>query len=160
MVSIPHKPLVDFNVVFAAEFTEFVLKGERVVVGFLIVDVVDEVWQMGFADGEESVSALPGEVGRTAGLVFDPLAGLGFEDIDQLRPGKGWMEANRQMHVVIHPAHAVGVGFGVMHKGCHYREEFRAEIAVQMVFPVFGAENQMNQIEGQGLWHMGFMADG
>ena len=127
------------------------------VVRFLIIDVVDEFGQVGFADGKKSVAALPGEIGGAAGLFFDPLTGLGFEDVDQLRPGKGRVKTDRQMNVIVHPAHTIGMGFCVVHDRGHHRKQAGAKIAVEPFFAVFGAEHEMDQVAGQGLWHVNFM---
>ena len=41
MGSIPNIPFVNFDVVFSANFTEFVLKWQRVMVNLLVIDVVN-----------------------------------------------------------------------------------------------------------------------
>lgn len=148
MGSIPNIPFINFNVIFQTDCPEFVLEGKSVVVGFLVVDVVDEFGHVCFAHGEKSIAFLPGEIGGTPGLLFNPLAGLSFEDVDQLCTRNSRMQADRQVYMVVHSAHAVGVGFGVVHHRGHHCEKIGTEVAIESVFTVFGAENEVNQVEG------------
>ncbi len=61
------------------------------------------------------------------------------------------MQADGQMHVIVHPANTAGVGFCIFHKCRHHGKKVRAEIAVKKIPPVFRAENEMDLMEGKGL---------
>ncbi len=56
--------LVVGDAVFLEHGAVFVLEGAGAVVLFLVVDVAREGRELGFADGKETVAALPGEGGE------------------------------------------------------------------------------------------------
>ena len=69
---------VPFEVVFLKKFSEFVLEGHGLVVGFLVLNVFFHGLKVGDANGEGGVAALPFEVGEVVGLGFEPVIGGAF----------------------------------------------------------------------------------
>ena len=74
-------------------------------------------------------------------LFLDPLAGLGFQNIHQLRARDGLMKPDGQMNMVVHTANAISMGFHAGDDICHDREQFRAQVAIQPIRTVLGTEN-------------------
>ncbi len=60
--SIPNIPFVDFHTMPSADLAEFALEGHRLVMFFLVCDVAFDLFDVGWAHREDSVSALPLEL--------------------------------------------------------------------------------------------------
>jgi len=73
--SVPHVGFVVIDAVFLQEGSQLVLKRSGLVMLFLIVDVGAEGIEIGGADGEAGVAALPGEILSAGGLGLHPFGG-------------------------------------------------------------------------------------
>jgi len=67
-----------FDAVLLQEFAQFVLEVLFAVMFFLVVDVVEQGIDGGWAGGEDRVAALPGEGLEVRGFRFEPFRGTGF----------------------------------------------------------------------------------
>lgn len=130
----------------------FVLKGAGAVVVFLIVDVSGEGGELGFADGEETVAALPGKGGEGFVLFFEPVVRGRFEFLHEIALREGSRQGQGEMHVIGHAAHAVG--HATMSAGDlgEVGVESRTDGGSQPGFAVFGGEDEMHNDQGERLW--------
>ena len=85
MKSIPHITLVEFDPVAFEEFPILLLKRLAPVVLLLAGDVLDHVGNIGLADGEIPVTALPMELGVTRAFGLEPFRGSYFDLLNNLR---------------------------------------------------------------------------
>ena len=67
-------------------------------------DVLLQSGQVGWADGEDAVAALPGEVGEIGGLGLEPDGRRCFEVFDEFGDGDGARESEGEMDVVFDAA--------------------------------------------------------
>jgi hypothetical protein len=74
----PEVFFVPFQAMFLKEFSEFVLVGHGLVVLGLVVNVAFDFGEVGGADGEGGVSALPLKILEVVGLGFEPVVGGAF----------------------------------------------------------------------------------
>ena len=56
---IPNISLIKLDTMFIEELTKFILEGNRFVMLLLLIDVVADYSELGFTDGEDSISSLP-----------------------------------------------------------------------------------------------------
>ncbi len=86
---IPDIAFVGFDPVLPEEVPVFVLEGLGPVMFLLVVDVSDHGIEIPRANGEGSVAALPGELGKGGGAILEPLRGGGFQFADEIGDGNG-----------------------------------------------------------------------
>src|SRR5947207_7968878 len=79
---IPHVSLVERDVVLAAQFAKFLLKGLRLVMRLLPVNITNQIIQLAVADRKCAVTSLPEEGAIVRSLRFDPRRS-GFLDLFQ-----------------------------------------------------------------------------
>ena len=107
--SIPHVSLVDFDTVDPAEPPKLILIGFLAVVLLLIRNVPRQGVNMAGADGENSVTCLPPEIGQVRALLLDPFRGFFFEIADKIGNGNIPAESTKNVNVIFDAASLHGM---------------------------------------------------
>ena len=150
---IPDVFFIEGDMIFLEERAHLGLEVPLAVMRFLCVDVFNQRAGVGGADGEGAVSALPGE-GRDT-LSLHPFRRVCLYVLQQLSEVGGWMEADGEMDVVGRAVDPETVAFTVSDDCREIGMQFVADGLGQERAAAFGAEDDMNQHEAQGLGHAG-----
>jgi hypothetical protein len=149
-ILVPHVTFIVFDFVLLEKDAEFVLEIVFAVVLFLGVDVVEEGVEGRRGGREDGVAALPGEV---MGFRFEPLGRTGFELFDELGDGCSAGESDGEMDVVGDAANAIAFTTVITGDRGEIGVEVDGDFRGEKGGSVLGAEDEMDQYEGEGLRH-------
>jgi hypothetical protein len=135
------------------ECTVFFLECFLAMVFALVGDVLADGFDIGFGNGESTVSGLPCECAEWCPLGFDPFGGGFFDVLDDLADRDGPGEIEKQVSVVFDGIDEDGSAVEVLQNGSHVCVQCVADVIVEDGFTVFRAEDEMNVKAGQGLGH-------
>jgi hypothetical protein len=121
------------------------------VVRLLRVDVVDQRADIRRADGKQTVSTLPRELGYP--LLFHPYRRSGFHLGYEFRCRSRRRQSDRKMNVVGNSTHSKALTIQFARGSGEIRMKIRNHVIVDERSPMFRAENDMHQIEAQRLRH-------
>ena len=144
--------------VLGKQRAHFVLKTSLRVVRPLCVDVTDERVEVGWTDGEQAISALPGEV--VDALTLHPDGGGRFQVGDEVGGGSRCGNANGEVNVIGDAADAEAFAVELAGDAGEVGVEVRCDFVTNGGQAVFCAEDDMDQIEAQRLCHGGPFVSG
>jgi hypothetical protein len=107
--------------VLAEQSSHFILKGHFLMMLRLFGDVASNLRQVGLADGEIRVTALPLKIQVVAPLLFEPQVGNPFHFFYPFRLGNCASQAAQQMDVVFYAAHLQRRAFKLFGNGAQLR---------------------------------------
>src|SRR5262249_23662525 len=104
IASIPHVPLVVFDLIFLQQAPEFVLIRFAAIMFFLVLDVALERRKVRRADRERAVPVLPVKCRQRGELIFDPNGRTLFEFLDEGRDIHRLRQAAGNMDMIVDAA--------------------------------------------------------
>jgi hypothetical protein len=135
-----------------------VLKTPLAVVRLLFVDVIDQRADVGGADREQPVPALPREV-RSC-LLLHPNGRTGLDLRDNLRRRSRRSQPHGEMHMVGNSTNPKAFTIQLSGRTGKISVQNGTDLVVDQRCTLFRREHDMHQVETQRLWHPGnYMSD-
>ncbi len=121
---------------------------------FLVGNVLLDSIEVGLADGEIGVSALPFEIGKFVVAFLEPEIGDAFQFLDPFSLGDGAGESREQVDVIFHAADEESRAIELFGSAAEiFVERVADRFVAQEWAPVFGGENEVDVNRGEGLGH-------
>jgi hypothetical protein len=127
--------------VLLKQAAKLVLKFRLAVMCFLVLDIPNDLIEVGGADAERSVSLLPGEV---VTLLAYPFRGIGFQEGYGLREREFRREEDKKVNVVSGAANRLRRNFMVAANSAQIFPHARLPFLRNGVATILGAENEMD----------------
>ncbi len=117
----------------------------------LTIDVPDQCAQVRRPNGEQSIPTLPGKLGNS--LLLHPYGRRRLDLGHNLRRGPSRSKPQRQMHMVLNAADSKALAIEPARRTRHVRMKGRTDLLGDQGYPLFRAEDDVNQIQAQRLRH-------
>ncbi len=140
---------------FFQKGAHLILKRHLSVVLRLIFNVSANRWNIRLADRECAKAGLPGKIPKFRRLCFDPFGRGRLEIAHRSGERHRAVEQKKKMHVVVHRVDEDCRAIHIFENRRHIGVEIGAHRIRDDPFPVFGRENQVNEIFGERLRHDG-----
>ncbi len=149
--SIPNVPFIERHMILLQKRAHLILKTSFAVVHRLPVDVLNERADVRRADGKQGIAALPCKLSFP--LLFHPGRRAGLDLGDELRGGPGRRQPNRKMNVVGGSACSKALAIQFARCSREIGMQGGGLVAGDGWKSLFGAEDDVDQIEAQRLGH-------
>lgn len=126
----------------------------------LILDILADRWNIGFAHRKCAEACLPGKVLKFRRLRFDPFGRRTLEVAYCGRKRDRAMEEEKDMHMILHRIDDKGRAIHVFENRRHVGVAIGTQGIRDASFPIFGGKNEVYEIVGERLGHGRFLGCG
>jgi hypothetical protein len=137
---------IEFDGMSSQQLAKFLLKGQFLVMGFLTIDVRDDIRQFGFAYRKRAIAFLPGEASiLRVVFIVNPFRRIGLDHANNLGHRNGRRQPQEQVDMIGYAAGANQMPIQPGSNRCHVAIQILPQIRLYERAALFRAVHDVNQ---------------